>query len=159
LSDRARPGEVVLGLVGVVIGAILVQQTAGLPVAATYARISPRLIPFIVGGGLAALGLVMALAALPALRARAMPAEPFERTDWRALAIALVALLAHAYLIEPLGFVPASILLFVAMAWALGSRSLGRDLLAGTVLAVVVWLALGKGLGLRLPMGPLEGIL
>jgi putative tricarboxylic transport membrane protein len=161
LSDgaAARPGELALGLVGAALGALVLQQTAAIPVAATYARISPRLIPFVVGGGLVALGLVMAARAALALKAPRGLAPPLERTDWAAFSLAAVALLVHRFVLEPLGFVPAATLLFVAMAWALGSRALGRDLIAGAVLAALIWVGLGRGLGLQLPMGPLDGVL
>lgn len=150
--------DVVLGLVGAGLGALVIHQTSSITVAVSYARISPRLIPFAVGTGLLLLGLAMAAVGLRSWRRSATGDPSFERTDWLSLLIALVALGLHRVLLEPAGFIPSATLLFVAMAWALGSRQLGRDLLCGVAVAVVVWFALGKGLSLQLPMGPLEGL-
>ena len=50
-------------------------------------------------------------------------------------------------------------LLFAGCAWALGSRTLVRDLIIGFVLSVASWYFFYVGLGVPLSPGILDGIL
>ena len=50
-------------------------------------------------------------------------------------------------------------MLFVGSAWALGSRTLVRDVIVGVVMSVVSWYAFHEGLGVILPAGILDGVL
>lgn len=72
--------------------------------------------------------------------------------------VAVVVLLVGAILdiafFERLGFIVASTVLFVLVAWAFGSRRLLRDLAAGLLFAAVVHVTFAMGLGVTLPSGP-----
>jgi putative tricarboxylic transport membrane protein len=63
------------------------------------------------------------------------------------------------YLIKPLGFVICASLVFAAIAYAFGSRSLLRDSVIGVLLALVAYGAFTYGLGLSLPPGPFKGLI
>jgi putative tricarboxylic transport membrane protein len=76
------------------------------------------------------------------------------RANVAALGLVVAGVVGQAVLLRPLGFVPASALLFVAVARAFGSRHLIRDALAGVALALAVYVAFSRGLGLSLPAGP-----
>jgi putative tricarboxylic transport membrane protein len=69
-------------------------------------------------------------------------------------AIALVAFVAYAYLLEPLGFVVSTLLAVVALGWLLGARL--RDAgLAGLGISVVLFVLFNNLLHLPLPAGVL----
>jgi putative tricarboxylic transport membrane protein len=76
------------------------------------------------------------------------------RANLAALGLVAAGVVGQAALLRPLGFVPASALLFVAVARAFGSRHLIRDAFAGVALALAVYVAFSRGLGLSLPAGP-----
>jgi putative tricarboxylic transport membrane protein len=75
------------------------------------------------------------------------------RANVRALATLALALLVDVALLERLGFVLASALMFIIAARAFGSRGLARDALVGLALGALVHLAFTRGLGVTLPAG------
>jgi putative tricarboxylic transport membrane protein len=86
--------------------------------------------------------------------------RPDREPDWprgRALLkqlLALVAFVAYAYLLEPLGFVLSTFLAVVALGWLLGARPWQAGV-AGAAIAVVLFVLFDTLLGLPLPAGGL----
>ena len=66
---------------------------------------------------------------------------------------------ATILLVQPLGWVITSTLLFAGSATILGSRHYVRNLVIGAVLALASFYAFYSGLGIPLPAGILDGIL
>ena len=58
-----------------------------------------------------------------------------------------------------LGWAISGAVLFAGSAWALGSKTLVRDILIGIVLGVASFYAFYSGLGIALSPGILDGIL
>lgn len=158
-------GRAELGLAALVIGVgvFLLVQTSSIRVPATANVVGPRFFPYLVGGVLVVTGLVLAGHVI--VRGSDAPEEaedvdPTLPTDWKTLALLVVAFVTHILLLEPLGFVLTEALLFTAAAWVLGAR--GRLWLTpavGLALALVAYLAFYRGLGVALPAGVLEGVL
>ena len=65
----------------------------------------------------------------------------------------MAALLAYAFLLEPIGYPLATAAVFVALARILGSHALVRDVLAGLVLGFGLFTAFTQYLGVSLPAG------
>jgi putative tricarboxylic transport membrane protein len=61
--------------------------------------------------------------------------------------------------VDVLGWTITGAVLFAGSTWALGSRTLVRDVLIGAVLSVTSWYAFYVGLGIPLSAGILDGIL
>jgi putative tricarboxylic transport membrane protein len=162
-SRQIDLGELLLALGVVAFGVLIVWQTTLIRLTPAYATVGPRVIPFIVGGGLIVLGVLLAIAALTgrttAGSAASEDADPTLPTDWRTVALLALALVAYLVLIEPAGFIVASAVLFAGAAFAMGSRHYARDIVIGIVLATVLYLGFSRGLGLRLPPGILQGII
>jgi putative tricarboxylic transport membrane protein len=68
--------------------------------------------------------------------------------------LALVAFVAYAYVLEPLGFVVSTFLAVVALGWLLGA-SLYQASAAGAGIALVLFVLFDSLLGLPLPPGVL----
>lgn len=154
--------ELLLALAVLIFGVVIVWQTRDIRVAATYARVGPRVIPYIVGMGLVVLGGWLAVDVLrghvtgPSQESE--DADPTLPTDWLTVGLLTASLVAYLLLLERAGFIVASALLFVGSTFAMGSRNVLRDIATGTVLAVVVYFVFTRGLNLRLPEGVLGGI-
>jgi putative tricarboxylic transport membrane protein len=69
-------------------------------------------------------------------------------------ALALIAFVAYAYLLEPLGFIVASVLAVAVLGWLLGARP-WHSTAAGLAIALVLFLLFDTLLGLPLPAGVL----
>lgn len=162
---EGRSGLVVAGLmlgfaVYLTVGILTMQVPAGAEAP------GPRFYPTIVAIAAYALAVVLALRLLRHPEGPEDPAglEPVAGqwrtyTDWRAVALAVLAFALFAVLLEPLGWILAAGLLFFLIAWALGSRRVLFDLCLAVVVSSAVQVAFSMGLGLNLPSGILGGAL
>lgn len=153
-TSGSRAAALLLGLGVAGLGALILVQASQFKVAPTYARVSPTLFPTIVGGGLVALGCLLALQGR-----HTAAGGSGERLDRLALGLLVGGLVLHQLLLVPAGFVIASAVLFTAVVAAFGSRAVLRDAAIGLALALVVQLVLSRALGLQLPAGILGGLL
>lgn len=158
-EGRRRPilwGDLLLGVAVLVLGGWFLVGSFEIRLLSGYSRIGPRFFPYLVAGGLL---LCAVLLIVQALRGQAAPLEMAEDVDvmadadWRAIGLLVVSLFVYILLIERLGFVLASTLLFWGVAFAFGSRHWLRDPLAGLILAVAVYLGFTQLLDLTLPAG------
>ncbi|WP_081375366.1 tripartite tricarboxylate transporter TctB family protein [Corynebacterium glutamicum] len=83
---------------------------------------------------------------------------PVKETDKRNLALAIIAFLVFAFILEPLGWIISAALLFWAIALCLGSGRPVFNLAVGLVVSSAIQVAFSMGLGLSLPAGILGGI-
>src|SRR5215211_996945 len=109
-----------------------------------------------VGAGLMLLGAVLAGRVFLGHPARKEAAHDEPPIDWRPFSLVLIALLLDLLLLEPVGFVGASSAQFWLVARAFHSERPVRDAVVALSLAVTVYYAFSRGLGLTLPAGVLE---
>jgi putative tricarboxylic transport membrane protein len=151
-----RWGEVAMTALLLVIGIYLIIGATGISVPGSANTVGPRFFPYLVG---AATVVVAVLLGLRILRGDQGPEEdsedidPNATTSWRAVGIISVAFLAHALLINVVGWPLAVTSMFGVVAWSLGARGILRPLLAGAITSVVIWLLFVKALGVLLPGG------
>jgi putative tricarboxylic transport membrane protein len=151
-------GELALSVLLLLLGLYVVLDGRTITIPGSSNTVGPRFFPYLVGG---ATMLVGALLALRILRGDRGPEEdgedidPDAPTSWRAVGIISVAFLAHALLINVVGWPLAVTAMFGVVAWALGARGIVRPLLAGGITAVLIWLVFVKALGVVLPGGVL----
>jgi putative tricarboxylic transport membrane protein len=150
-----RLGEAVLAGFVLVLGVFVAVETAMLRTGPGYSAIGPKLFPWLVAAGL----LVVGVALLYEARAGAI-AHPvgFDLDLPPALAVT-AGLVLQMVLMKPAGFVIASAVLFVAVAYAFGSRRLALNAAVGLVLCTATYVAFTRGLGLVLPAGVLGTLL
>jgi putative tricarboxylic transport membrane protein len=151
-----KTAELLVGLGVAAIGVFIAAETSQITVAPIYAKVGPGAIPYLVAGGLILLGLLFAGSAV---RRPAAAAQPAEASDWRPLVIISVGLIVQLLLIERVGFIIASAVLFFCVAYGFGSRSYLRDVIIAILLAIAVYIGFTRGLNLPLPAGVLKGIL
>lgn len=156
--DRAQYGlAAVLALVGVytIIDARGLNVGFGDP-------IGPRVFPYVIGSVMLLLAVLLAVATSRGDVPQAEEGEDIDLTtppDWLTVAKLVAILVLNLLLVNVLGWAITGALLFAGCAWALGSRTLVRDLLVGAVLAVGSWYFFYVGLGVPLSPGILDGIL
>lgn len=160
LEDPKRSGVafgdllISLGVMG--LGGYFVYGALQINVAQTYARVGPRFFPFLVAFGLLLCGALLLMQALRGQTAEPEEAEDADAdapVDYRAVGTIAVALVLYVLLLKIAGFILASAVLFWGVALAFGSRAWLRDPLVGMALALVVFEAFTRLLGLRLPAG------
>lgn len=150
----AAPRATALGVLA--IGVVALLATFAIPAGRDgWATTGARFFPLLVSIGL----IFFAVAQL--LRTTVLADEELGRhaadeaaeTEWTTPAVVMAALVAYVLVLEPLGYVVATALLFPVAARALGSRALVRDVVAGIVFAVAVDLLFTRVLAVPLPIG------
>jgi putative tricarboxylic transport membrane protein len=124
--------------------------------------IGPRVFPYVVGGAMIVLAVVLAVATARGDVAEGEEGEDIDLTtpiDWLTVGKLVGILVLNLLLVNVLGWAITGALLFAGCAWALGSRTLLRDLIVGAVLSVASWYFFYVGLGVPLTPGILDGIL
>jgi putative tricarboxylic transport membrane protein len=158
-QPRLQLGELLLGLGVAGLGLFIAMETSKIQVAPVYAKVGPTMIPLLVAGVLLLLGIVLMVQAARGRGVAAGDAAAAAPSDWQALVAISVGLWLQVLLLDLAGFVIASTLLFLCVAWGFGSRRILRNLAIGLALAVVTYIGFTKGLDLALPAGVLAGVL
>lgn len=162
-----RLTELGLAIGVVILGVIVLWQTRDIRVTPVNSRIGPRVIPYVVGSGLVAVGLWLAVEILMGRVTQPVgggedseDADPTLPTDWTTIGFIAAALVAYLLLIERAGFIIASSVLFFVSAYGMGSRRVVRDIVIAVVMSTAIFLIFTRGLSLRLPQGvlPIEFI-
>ena len=124
--------------------------------------IGPRVFPYAIGTVMVVLAVLLAVATARGDVPQAEEGEDVDLTtpaDWLTVAKLVGILVLNILLVDMLGWAVTGTLLFAGCAWALGSRTLLRDLVVGAVMAVASWYFFYVGLGVPLSPGILDGIL
>ncbi|PZP42201.1 MAG: hypothetical protein DI601_19030 [Azospirillum brasilense] len=155
----ARNPEGLFGLFILALGLAVLVGAGRIPTGFGYDTAGPRLIPYVIGGGL----VLSALLVLVGVLANPAPDRPAadapRRNGLVPLLLISAALLGEALFIERLGWVPVAAAAFAAAAWAFDDRRLALNLLIGLGFAAAILAAFTFGLGIDLPLGPLEPLL
>jgi putative tricarboxylic transport membrane protein len=124
--------------------------------------VGPRVFPYVVSGAMIVLAVVLAVATARGDVAEGEEGEDIDLTtpiDWLTVGKLVGILVLNLLLVNVLGWAITGALLFAGCAWALGSRTLLRDLIVGAILSVGSWYFFYVGLGVPLTPGILDGVL
>ena len=144
-----RIGEAVLGGVVLGLGLFIAIETSLMEVAASNAAIGPRLFPFLIAFGLLAVGVAVLWQAFFGHIAHERGFE----LDWRAVALVSGGLILQMLLVESLGWIIATTLLFLAATLAFRERRVLISIAIGLALTCLTYWVFNYGLGLSLPIG------
>ncbi len=147
-----RIGEAILGAVILGLGVFIVVETAFLRSGPGYALVGPALFPYLIAAGLLVIGLLI-------LREAGFGHIAHDRgvqLDWSAVGLISLGLIVQIALLPYLGWILATTVLFVIVAWAFSSRRPLLDAAIGLVLVGGTFVLFNYGLGLDLPAGPLS---
>ena len=131
------------------LGLFIAIETSLMEVAASNAAIGPRLFPFLIALGLLAVGVAVLWQAFFGHIAHERGFE----LDWLAVALGSAGLLMQMFLVEPLGWIIATTLLFVMTTFAFRERRVLISIAIGLVLSCLTYWVFNYGLGLSLPIG------
>jgi len=149
-------GELALTVLLLVIGAYLIIDARTISVPGSSNTVGPRFFPYLVGGATVLISIALGVGILRGDQGPPEEGEdvdPHATTAWRSVLIIAVAFLAHALLINVVGWPLAVTSMFGVVAWALGARGIIRPLLIGAATSVIIWLLFAKALGVPLPAG------
>jgi putative tricarboxylic transport membrane protein len=123
--------------------------------------VGPRVFPYVVGAAMVVLAALLAIATARGDVAEGEEGEDVDLTtpiDWVTVGKLIGILVLNLLLVNLLGWAVTGALLFAGCAWALGSKTLLRDLIVGAVFSVGSWYFF-HFLGVPLTPGILDGVL
>lgn len=155
LGIRIAAVVIVLGAVVVLFDAIRISLEGG------FGPQQPGFFPLIVGVGLMGFGLAFLVRATlkPDRELLDQAALHHADTHWRTLWTVIGSLVLYAVVLDPLGYIIATSIFFVGIAWIAGSRKLIRDIIIAILFSAAVYFGFTELLGVRLPAGLLEMVL
>ncbi len=158
---RVDKAQYALAAVLAVVGIYTVIDARGLTVGFGD-PVGPRVFPYVIGAGMIVLAVLLAVATARGDVAEGEAGEDVDLTsppDWVTVGKLVAVLVLNVLFVNLLGWPVTGALLFAGCAWALGSRTVLRDVIVGAVLSVGSWYFFYVGLDVPLPPGILDGIL
>jgi putative tricarboxylic transport membrane protein len=156
-GPRSIPkGDLAISIGVVVMGLVAAWQTTLIPTSA-YAQVGPRAFAWATSCMLVIMGFFLVKDAVTG--GWSHETDEFGAVDWPGGLWMVGGLVANVTLIETIGFILASTLLFVFTARAFGSRSLVRDTLIGFTLTVVAYVGFDRVLGYKIGTGWIESLI
>lgn len=144
-----RLSEAILGAFVLAVGLFVALETYELGPAATTAVVGPRLFPFLVAAGLLGVGVALLKEAVSGHVAH----EAGFELDWVAVVLVSGGLLIQMVLIERIGWILSTTLMFILATLAFRERRVLVSVLIGLALTVGTFAVFNYGLGLGLPTG------
>ncbi|WP_300295363.1 tripartite tricarboxylate transporter TctB family protein [Ferrovibrio sp.] len=154
--QRLRRPEALLALGVIGLGCVALYETTRIPVSPMYARVGPTAMAYAASLLLTGLGVALLVEAWRG-RWTSPPEETATPLNLRAIGWLLLGLVLNIGLIGPLGFMPASTLLFACTARAFGSRRPLRDAAIGAIFAAIAYFGFAQLLGINIGAGLLAG--
>ncbi len=154
-------GQYLLAAALAIVGVYTIVDARGLTVGFGD-PVGPRVFPYVIGAAMVVLAVLLALATARGDVAEGEEGEDIDLTsppDWTTVGKLVGILVLNLLLVNVLGWAITGAFLFAGCAWALGSRTLVRDLIVGVVLSVASWYFFYVGLDVPLSPGILDGIL
>jgi hypothetical protein len=153
---RVAIPELLIGIGTLAAAGAVLWQTLVIPVSPLYSKVGPTVFPYLTAAGLLVLAVLLVIAAV---RGGWQPDEEKETpTDWKSMGFTVAGLLANLFLIQPLGFTAASVIMFVLVCYGFGSRHPVRDFIAGLVLSLAAYFGFAKALGVNIGAGYVENL-
>lgn len=159
LVDTAQYG---LAAFLAVVGGVIVFDATTLDKGFADQPVQPYAFPFVVGGALIALAVLLAVATARGSVPQADEGEDIDLTvqaEWMTIAKLVAVFVANMLLIGWLGWAISGALLFAGSAYVLGSPAHVRNLAIGFALSLGTWYGFYSGLGIPIPAGILDGVL
>lgn len=153
-ARRVAIPELLIGIGTLAAAAAVLWQTLAIPVSPLYSKVGPTVFPYLTAAGMLVLAILLLVAAV---QGGWQPDEEKETpTDWKSMAFVVAGLLANLFLIQPLGFTAASVIMFVLVCYGFGSRHPVRDFITGLILALAAYFGFAKALGVNIGAGYVE---
>jgi putative tricarboxylic transport membrane protein len=152
MSAHRLPGTL-FGSAVAALGVAVVIASQQIKTGFAYDVVGPAMFSNLIGIGLTLSGIVSVISTRRA-SLEDLPDQP--KLNLWPLGQISAALLLEAALISRLGWIPVVATVFVAGTYAFGDRRILSNTLIGLVLATLILVVFTLGLGIDLPLGPLE---
>lgn len=151
-QDGSLLGDRIIAAIVIVLGAVILFLAFGFPAPGQPEDPGTAALPRLIGGALVILGIMLLFNS----EKNIFLPEPGTRTR---TGLIIVAGIAYAFALTPLGFMLSSLIFMVLALLIMGIRSILRLVLVPIIVSVAVYYLFTDALGVYLPSGIIEGIL
>ncbi|MGJ0185007.1 tripartite tricarboxylate transporter TctB family protein [Corynebacterium glyciniphilum] len=151
-QDGSLLGDRIIAVTVIVLGAVVLFLAFGFPAPGQPEDPGTAALPRLIGGALVILGIML----LFNCEKNIFLPEPGSRMR---TGLIIVAGIAYAFALTPLGFMLSSLIFMVIALLIMGIRSILRLVLVPIIVSVAVYYLFTDALGVYLPSGIIEGIL
>ena len=162
VDGKGGRSEYGVALLLLALGAWAIVDAFGVTDTASRGPVNARTVPIVVGLLLILMAVLLTVDLVRGGRGEAEGGEDVDLShgsDWRTIGLLVASFAANALLIEMVGWPISGAILFFGTTYALGARHYVRNAIISIVLAVGSWYLFFLGLGIKLPVGLLKGIL
>lgn len=160
--SRAGKGELAFAGSLLLLSLVVFWDTHRLVIPENNIAVSPRTFPYMVA---TVLLLASFSVAIEVIRGRAAtpegvnPNDPFQRADFKTMAIIVFAIGMHVFLIERTGYILSATISFWGVAYAFGAKRMIRLGLISFIFSLLVYLTFTTLLDIQLPKWLLENLI
>ena len=161
MNNKSIKGELAFAGSLLILGLIVVFDTATMLVPPASGTIGPQIFPYLVSGFLILVSLGIIIQILRGNLGQPEGTEfgdTIEKTDFKTLLIVAGTMATYPLLIERAGFIVASTVAFFGVSFAFGAKNVARNFLVSLIFSLVVYFSFTRGLNVNLPSGILRGI-
>jgi putative tricarboxylic transport membrane protein len=162
LTAKGGRSEFGVALLLLALGAWAISDALTLTDTASRGPVSARTVPVAVGVLLVLMAILLTVDLLRGGRGEQEGGEDVDLShgsDWRTIGLLVASFAANALLIDRVGWPISGAILFFGTTFALGSRHYIRNAVISIALSVGSWYLFYAVLGIKLPVGLLQGIL
>jgi putative tricarboxylic transport membrane protein len=161
LNTKSIKGELAFAGSLLILGIIVVFDTANMLVPPASGTVGPQIFPYLVSGFLILVSIGIIIQVLRGNLGQPEGtefSETIEKTDFKSLLVVAGSMATYPLLIERAGFIVATTVAFFGVSFAFGARNVVKNLVISVIFSAIVYFSFTRGLNVNLPSGILGGL-
>ena len=160
MNTKSIKGELAFAGSLLIIGLIVIFDTANMLVPPASGTVGPQIFPYLVSGFLILVSIGIMIQVLRGNLGKPEGTEfgeTIEKTDFKTLLVVVGSMATYPLLIERAGFVVATTVVFFGVSFAFGARNIFKNLIISVIFSAIVYFSFTRGLNVNLPSGIFGG--
>jgi putative tricarboxylic transport membrane protein len=161
LNTKSIKGELAFAGSLLILGIIVVFDTANMLVPPASGTVGPQIFPYLVSGFLILVSLGIIVQVLRGNLGQPEGTEfgeTIEKTDFKTLLLVAGSMATYPLLIERAGFIVATTVVFFGVSFAFGAKNVVKNLIISVIFSAIVYFSFTRGLNVNLPSGIMGGL-
>ena len=161
MNIKSIKGELAFAGSLLILGIIVVFDTANMLVPPASGTVGPQIFPYLVSGFLILVSIGIIIQVLRGNLGQPEGTEfgdTIEKTDFKTLLVVAGSMATYPLLIERAGFIVATTVVFFGVSFAFGARNVLKNLAISIVFSAIVYFSFTRGLNVNLPSGIMGGL-